>query len=70
MDVLPTVIFVTNLITEKMMMNADYINLIEILVVAMIGDINSKWIQLHQMEYLVALQLLPNIHLHRLLLIQ
>lgn len=70
MDVLPAVKFVTNLITEKVMVNADYINLIEILMIAMIGDINSKWIQLHQMEYLVALQLLPNIHLHRLLLIQ
>ena len=70
MDVLPAVKFVTNLITEKVMVNADYINLIEILMIAMIGDINSKWIQLHQMEYLVALQFLPNIHLHRLLLIQ
>lgn len=70
MDVLPAVKFVTNLITEKVMVNADYINLIEILMIAMIGDINSKWIQLHQMEYLVVLQFLPNIHLHRLLLIQ
>ena len=40
MDVLPTVIFVTNLITEKVMVNADYINLIEILMKAVIGDIN------------------------------